>query len=57
MSRSFAGSKGPGFDYWSRRPGNRSGGNPPGKISKQFTHRRERRESCRLAFKAMREGE
>ena len=41
MSRSVKGSKGPGYEYWSKRPG------PPmlspGKGSKRLTHRAERR--------------
>jgi hypothetical protein len=40
MSRSVKGSKGPGFEYWSRRfrcP------TPPGPWSKKWTHRLERR--------------
>jgi hypothetical protein len=43
MSRTKKGSKGPGFEYWSARPGNRHGA-PPGKTSKRVTTRQERRD-------------
>jgi hypothetical protein len=39
MSRSAKGSKGPGFEYWGKRPGN---GLSPGKATKKITHRLER---------------
>jgi hypothetical protein len=41
MSRTRMGSKGSGYEYWSRRP---SKGNmpKPGKASKRITHRLER---------------
>ncbi len=42
--------KGPGYDYWSRRPGN-AGGACPGKYGgrdvKTQTHRVERRQAAR----------
>ena len=38
------GFKGPGYDYWSRRPGPCS----PGKFSKKITHTIERQEARRL---------
>jgi hypothetical protein len=40
MSRSIKGAKGPGYEYWGRRPCN---GYPPGRWAKTLTHRRERR--------------
>lgn len=43
MSRTKKGSKGPEYEYWSARPGNRHGA-PPGKTSKRLTHRAERRD-------------
>jgi hypothetical protein len=43
MSRTKHGSKAPGYEYWSKRPGSNSGGSVPGKVSKRFTHRAERR--------------
>lgn len=46
MSRSKTGSKGPGFEYWAARPGNRGGGvlSPHGdKRHKKRTHKMERR--------------
>jgi len=43
MSRTRKGAKGPGFEYWSARPGNRCGGTV-GKSTKIQTHRVERRQ-------------
>ena len=43
MSRSTKGKKGPGFDYWSRRHGNDSKCQCPGKGVKKATNRAERR--------------
>jgi hypothetical protein len=45
MSRSKKGSKGAGYDYWSRRYGNESGCNSPtrNKLTKKVTNRAERR--------------
>ena len=40
MSRTKKGSKGPGYEYWSRRPA--KGATDPGKASKTITHRLER---------------
>lgn len=31
-----------GKDYWGKRPGNKWGGGPRGRVTKQLTHRRER---------------
>lgn len=44
MSNTIKGEKGPGYDYWSRRPGNESGCNSPTshKFAKKVTHRKER---------------
>jgi len=44
MSRSIKGAKGPGYEYWTNRPGNRLGANRPtsGKWGKKRTHRLER---------------
>lgn len=39
MSRSKKGKKGPGYEYWSKRP---MSGRPPGKKTKKLTHRKER---------------
>jgi hypothetical protein len=38
MSRTVKGSKSPGYEFWSKRPGNGT----KGKIAKQFTHKIER---------------
>ncbi len=41
MSRTRKGSKGPGYDFWSRRHGN-NGCQGYGSVAKQITHRIER---------------
>lgn len=49
-SRHNKSGKGPGYDYWSPRPGNRGGACPGkygGKAVKTHTHRLERRISKR----------
>jgi len=46
MSRTVKGSKGPGYEYWSKRPFNRCDGiiSPKGgKHTKKRTHKAERR--------------
>lgn len=45
MARTKKGSKGPGYEYWSRRPGSCNHGSGPGPYAKQETHRAERREA------------
>ena len=48
MSKTRKGTKPPGFEYWSRRPGNKHGGTgATGKFAKRRTHRAERREGRR----------
>jgi hypothetical protein len=42
MSRTKKGSKGPGNEFWTARPGNKQGSSP-GKIQKKWTHKAERR--------------
>lgn len=50
MSRSKTGGKGPGFEYWTARPGNRCGGHHSTRAHagcqwmKRYTHKAERRE-------------
>jgi hypothetical protein len=47
MSRTRKGTKGPGYEYWTARPGNRGGGTISpngGKHTKKWTHRAERQE-------------
>lgn len=39
MSRTKKGAKGPGYEYWSKRP---MAGHSPGKKTKKLTHRKER---------------
>lgn len=46
MSRTRKGSKGPGYEYWGRRP---TKGRDPGKTTKKTTHRMERAEGKREA--------
>ncbi len=41
MSRTRKGSKGPGHEYWGRRPS--KGCTDPGRETKTITHRQERR--------------
>lgn len=48
MSRTKKGSKAPGYEYWTNRPGNR-GGAIPGKTSKRVTNRAERAEGKRCS--------
>lgn len=42
MSRTKKGSKGPGNEFWTARPGNKQGG-VANKITKKHTHKAERR--------------
>lgn len=49
MSRSKKGKKAPGYEYWSKRPNSIS---PPGKTSKNITHRKERAATKRIEHKA-----
>lgn len=44
MSRTKKGSKGPGFEFWTARPGNRHGGGV-GKYAKRITHKIERQQN------------
>lgn len=48
MSKSKKGAKGPGYEYWSRRPGNIQ---TPGKSAKKITHKIERLRNKLLAKK------
>jgi hypothetical protein len=41
MSRSYKGSKGPGYEYWGSRYS--PGGERPGRFTKNLTHKYERR--------------
>jgi hypothetical protein len=43
MSRTKKGGKGPGYEYWTARPGSRCGGSP-GAATKRLTHRSERQD-------------
>lgn len=56
MSRTKKGSKGPGYEYWSARPGNRNGGTISphgGKHTKKYTHRVERHTNKKEAREAI----
>ena len=46
MSRTVKGSKAPGYEFWSRRPGNKHGGEI-GAYAKRMTHGAERRAARR----------
>jgi hypothetical protein len=50
MSKTKKGSKGPGYDYWSRRPGN-TGSSGFGKTVKKITHAKERMKSKQSLLK------
>jgi hypothetical protein len=56
MSRSRKGSKGPGYDYWTKRPGN-NGAQGFGPDVKRHTHRLERIENKKAAPKEQKENE
>ena len=47
MSRTIRGSKSPGYEYWSARPGNRYGGHVS-KFTKKQTHKAERQNNKKL---------
>ena len=49
MSRTVKNRKGPGYEYWGRRPMPMGS---PGKWTKRMTHKLERRERKRLEYKA-----
>lgn len=44
MSRTKKGAKGPGYEYWGKRPIARNHGAVPGRKTKTMTHRLERLE-------------
>lgn len=54
MSRTRKGQKGPGYEYWSRRPGNFDGPKP-GKKAKTVTHRLERAANKRTVQREQKE--
>lgn len=54
MSRTKKGSKAPGFEYWSARPGNKFGG-LIGKTAKVATHKAERRNEEREKLNLLKE--
>lgn len=56
MSRSKKGSKGPTYEYWSKRPGNQHGG-LLGKATKKITHSKERAQAKQALLKEPREPE
>ena len=57
MSRTKKGKKPPGFDYWTKRPGNIGGINGHGPSAKKITKRRERALDKILEHKAKNEQE
>ena len=51
MSRTQRGSKPAGYEYWSKRPGNKSGNLlGPGSLAKKLTHSRERLRGNKLQY-------
>lgn len=48
MSRTKKGSKSPGEEYWTKRPGNKWG-QTPGSFAKKRTHKMERQEGKKEA--------
>lgn len=48
VSDSIRGAKGPGYEYWGRRS-HFDKASKPGKLSKQWTHRRERQQGKKEA--------
>lgn len=56
MSRTIAGEKGSGHEYWSRRCFGRHGLSP-GKVSKQITTRKERQRDKRMGRIALNDSE
>ncbi len=44
MSRTKKGTRSPGSEFWSKRPGSNKCGSGPGKTAKKETHRLERLE-------------
>ena len=50
MSRSKKKSKSPGYEYWSKRPGNKKNNNP-GKDAKKLNSRMERIEAKKIIKK------
>ena len=57
MSRSKKGSKGPGHEYWSKRPIANQHGAVPGKWTKKRTHRLERLEAKKQTKRESEDGE
>ncbi len=57
MSRTKKGKKGPGHEYWSKRPLSSNHGASPGRITKDITHGKERAQAKREVHKAKNEKE
>ncbi len=51
MSKTIKKTKAAGYEYWTRRPGNICGSSP-GRFTKVWTHRAERRQSRRIEYLA-----
>jgi hypothetical protein len=45
VSNTKKGSKGPGYEYWGKRPMSKEHGAIPGKFTKKRTHKIERKEN------------
>jgi hypothetical protein len=57
MSRSYKGTKGPGYEYWGKRPGNQYGNSDVGASGKKHTHRKERQQNKAEASKQLKRNE
>ena len=57
MSRTKKGKKGPGYEYWGRRPISAEHGAIPGRFTKTRTHKMERAKARRQTKKADKEEE
>lgn len=53
MSRSKKSSKGPGFEYWGKRPISAEHGAIPGRFTKTRTHKIERKKNKKLIKKEL----
>lgn len=52
MSRTNKGSKGVGYDYWSKRPCSKNG---HGAVVKDMTHRKERMQNKEIVLKELKD--
>ncbi len=57
MSRTKKGKKGPGYEYWGKRPISASHGAVPGRFTKTRTHKIERKQGKISVQKEMKKNE